>query len=144
MGKDCDFCHLEHARRPSHLDKRHRQMMRELPVDEMLGLVVPVALDKARAMGVDDSSLALLENLSLLVAPDNCDRQVKPPQKSVGSLRSALRSLSLRTLLGLAQSTATAPVERSPRSHVQHQLVLALLAALRANLLPFVPQQGTF
>jgi len=123
-GSSCDFCHLPHPKRAAHLDKRHRDLLKSLPYDQRVRIVLPILRQKALQVDSSNETLHLLDDIGSMsfVEPDamQCDRQemsfmapiaaAEPlTRKSEQTLASALRCLSLRSLI---VSLNRAPVAR--------------------------------
>ncbi|CAE8612514.1 unnamed protein product, partial [Polarella glacialis] len=49
---NCGFCHLPHAARPSHLDKRSRLLLKSLPANVRGYLLQEAVLDRARSLSL--------------------------------------------------------------------------------------------
>jgi len=130
-GAECEFCHLPHPKRPSHLDKRHREMLRQLAFSKFAGLVMPVLKEKVFAVDASPETIRLLDCLGL-----HCDEDYdggssmasfnsQSTQRSERQLVVALKSLSLRSLLtSLHRSTTPHDLDR-------RQAVDSLLQHLR-------------
>ncbi|CAE8720509.1 unnamed protein product, partial [Polarella glacialis] len=70
-GSACGYCHLSHEHRPSHLDRRHRDMLSNLSETECLALLLPVLRCRAESTGLAAEAvevLALLEDKTVACA----------------------------------------------------------------------------
>lgn len=82
-GSACLFCHHPHARRPTRLDKRHRQLLRQISYDETLHLfAVSIASRAARISSVVGlrplvDRLFSLANMHSENADETFDREVR-------------------------------------------------------------------
>eukprot|EP00930_Biecheleria_cincta_P081318 TRINITY_DN7016_c0_g1_i1.p1 TRINITY_DN7016_c0_g1~~TRINITY_DN7016_c0_g1_i1.p1 ORF type:complete len:338 (-),score=66.56 TRINITY_DN7016_c0_g1_i1:298-1251(-) len=77
-GAACGYCHLDHAGRVSHLDKRNRDMLKKMAFADVLSLVLKLAWKRAQDTGMMSKAcgvLQVLENWSL----------TKPPAITVGT-----------------------------------------------------------
>jgi len=131
-GSECDFCHLPHPKRPSHLDKRHREMLRQLPFNKCAALVLPVLTEKVRAVDTSPETMRLLDILSkhCYEGCDSDNSAVTPfnlqlAQRSERQLVVALKSLSLRSLLTSLHRSVL------PQALARRQAVDTLLQHLR-------------
>jgi len=105
---NCDFCHLPHPKRPSHLDKRHREMLKRMPLAESVSVAMPVLQEKVRSLSLGNSVMELLDKLEEVA---NCSvvngdhgtasSSAPPVKRSVRSrnLQGAMRGITLRSLL---------------------------------------------
>lgn len=60
-GIACEFCHLPHAKRPSHLDKNNRSMLQKMPFDAVITLVLPLVREKMQALKVSPATSRILD-----------------------------------------------------------------------------------
>lgn len=103
-GSTCDFCHLSHPKRPAHLDKRHREMIRDMPYTQCLGLVLPILKEKLQAMSFGDHEMLMLQELAKVPADDDFLDVASAwsddaRAKNARSLLVALKAMSIRSLL---------------------------------------------
>jgi hypothetical protein len=91
-GNQCGFCHLPHLKRPAHLDKRHREMLKLMTFNECSSIVVPIMMKKVVTMNMGPEMMTLLEALrvSQVVESDAA--------KKIRVLEKSLRVLPFRTL----------------------------------------------
>eukprot|EP00747_Dinoflagellata_sp_TGD_P159820 gnl/TRDRNA2_/TRDRNA2_177926_c0_seq4.p1 gnl/TRDRNA2_/TRDRNA2_177926_c0~~gnl/TRDRNA2_/TRDRNA2_177926_c0_seq4.p1 ORF type:complete len:423 (+),score=56.67 gnl/TRDRNA2_/TRDRNA2_177926_c0_seq4:60-1271(+) len=109
-GDNCDYCHLPHPRRVMHLDKRHREMLKQLPFRECCSIVLPILKEKVANLGIDLGVIAGLDALVETGASDgswNYNPAPKLPSRHRISLNATLRSMSLRTLWNVLSRSAT-------------------------------------
>mmetsp|Transcript_37475 Transcript_37475/g.120659 ORF Transcript_37475/g.120659 Transcript_37475/m.120659 type:complete len:385 (+) Transcript_37475:117-1271(+) len=104
-GNDCDYCHMAHPKRPSHLDKRHRELLRSLSEQEWGSLVMPIVQRKLVAVDDSPESQAILGDIAAC-----CGIQLgsEPAanamlQRNQRMLILTLRSMSLKALLSTVQ-----------------------------------------
>lgn len=92
-GVNCSFCHLPHPKRPAHLDKRHRIMLKEMSFHECLSMMLPILRQKLQLLLFGPEVKDLLDSLegSTLVSA------TVPP--GTHALQTALQAMSLRSLL---------------------------------------------
>lgn len=76
-GQYCKFCHRPHPKRPPHLDKRHREMLKELPYDRCLEIVLPVLLDKVMTFAPSEKTEELVSALRCLPMPQAENESLK-------------------------------------------------------------------
>jgi len=101
-GATCEFCHRPHPKRPAHLNKRHRQLLRTLPFHDTVGIVIPIIREKLRVVDEGDTVLPLIVELETLANEmSTCWQTPLEPQRAREklALQGALRALSLRSLL---------------------------------------------
>jgi len=131
-GRECDFCHLDHPRRPAHLDKRHRAMLQQLPLEECLSLLAPVLRQKVRLVTGCRAAMDMVESLATIDAPPGLG---KPSQRrSNRQLAAAMEVMSLRMLLTSLHRSA---ISDSPR---RKQVLDDLLVTLREESVKTLPQ----
>jgi len=109
-GKSCSFCHLPHPKRPPHLDKRHREMLKRMPFAESVSIAMPVLREKTRSLSLGNNVMELLDNLEDVVNHSlvNGDHGTASSSGLLAkhSLRSrnlqgAMRGITLRSLLSV-------------------------------------------
>jgi len=102
-GTDCEFCHLPHPKRPAHLDKRHREMIKRMSLVQVGDMLLPILRDKIQGLQQDQgASLALLQDLATLCGCSTAlddDRPQQRPSSAERLLLVALQAMSLRLLL---------------------------------------------
>eukprot|EP00444_Apocalathium_aciculiferum_P001464 CAMPEP_0183388502 /NCGR_PEP_ID=MMETSP0370-20130417/4131_1 /TAXON_ID=268820 /ORGANISM="Peridinium aciculiferum, Strain PAER-2" /LENGTH=90 /DNA_ID=CAMNT_0025567461 /DNA_START=1 /DNA_END=270 /DNA_ORIENTATION=- len=90
---------MAHSKRPAHLDKRHREMLRSMPPVEWAALVLPILQKKVESL---DDTLVTRAMLGDIVAhcgiPMGSESSCMP-QRSQRMLILTLRSMSLKSLL---------------------------------------------
>jgi len=109
-GENCDYCHLPHPRRVMHLDKRHREMLKQMPFRECCSIVLPILKEKVANLGIDLEVIAALDTLAGMDAAYNSQKfnaAPKLPSRHRISLYTNLRSMSLRTVWNVLSRTAT-------------------------------------
>jgi len=107
-GAQCGFCHLSHMKRPTHLDKRHREMIKNMPFAECASIVVPIMRSKVVAMSMGQGMQGLLEALG-----HTC---MQPAPTDTPALERALRALPFRTL--------TTILHRSVPAHAPERIII--------------------
>jgi len=101
-GMDCKFCHLQHSKRSTHLDKRHREMLRGMPFHERFRLILPVL--KTKLEGVDthrDLNASLMALLASLGQTNPAIQDDRKRAKEIRTLQAALRFMSAKSLAAL-------------------------------------------
>jgi len=124
-GSSCEYCHLAHPKRPAHLDKRHREMLRNMSVEEWASLVLPVVHKRVQAVDDSEETRAMFWEI-----PKRCAIPfgVVPPtvaHRSQRMLMLTLRSMSLKTLLSTVQRGL------ADRSDIVEEAIEGLLQHLR-------------
>jgi hypothetical protein len=127
-GMTCDFCHAPHSKRATHLDKRHREMLRCMDFSERFHHIYPILKSKLQALEVSEDVIEFLETLNEMAGPrvqsviSTVMQQAegKKKCKEVRTLQVALRFLSVRSLLTLLQH---APPEGSAEQVAVEELM---------------------
>jgi hypothetical protein len=96
-GADCEYCHLEHSKKPSHLTKRNRETLKAARFEELLALSLPLLREKVQKLGLNPDVLQVLDDVAGRIRI----RRTRALQK----LGDALGSLQLRTLLTTLRRT---------------------------------------
>mmetsp|Transcript_106105 Transcript_106105/g.338780 ORF Transcript_106105/g.338780 Transcript_106105/m.338780 type:complete len:273 (-) Transcript_106105:14-832(-) len=124
-AESCEYCHMAHSKRPVHLDKRHREMLRSMPPLEWAALVLPILQSKVEA--VDDSLVtrAMLGDIAAHCGIPVGSVSSCMPQRSQRMLILTLRSMSLKAVLAAVQHGF------SQHGHQVEEAVDALLLHLR-------------
>lgn len=105
---DCDFCHLEHLRRPVRLDKRHRERFERLSTQERIFVVLPVIRQRAAVAKLPAEEVEGL--LRKLEAQCTADPKVLAERTRVSrSLIRALEAMSVRSLLSMVECEPEVP-----------------------------------
>ncbi|CAE8630227.1 unnamed protein product [Polarella glacialis] len=152
-GSACGYCHLSHENRPSHLDRRHRDLLRNLSEAERLALLVPVLRCRAESTGLAAEAvevLALLEGKAAACAATSAASGAPAIraatvatslQFQLSKLSSALRKMPFSIVLGMALRGATG----CENKHVEDlaamggsvdQLLFGAVDRMRARLAP--------
>jgi len=107
--ESCDFCHFAHERRPTHVDKRNRELLKSLSPDELLATTLPILRDKALKYGNKSELMELLDKAETRVNEYQAEAGPWLETMSVATsrtrtrgeraLKSALRAVTLRSLL---------------------------------------------
>ncbi|CAE8630228.1 unnamed protein product [Polarella glacialis] len=106
-GSACGYCHLSHENRPSHLDRRHRDLLRKLSEAESLALLLPVlrcraestglAAEAAEVLALEDKAVAC--GASSAASSDAASKAATAaattPQHQLSKLSAALRKNAL-------------------------------------------------
>jgi len=116
---------MAHSKRPTHLDKRHREMLRSMPPLEWAALMLPTLQKKVQA--VDDSfeTQAMLGGIAAQCGIPIGSVSSSMPQRSQRMLILTLRSMSLKSLLSVVQH------DLSQHGNQVEEAVHALLLHLR-------------
>ncbi|CAE8709597.1 unnamed protein product [Polarella glacialis] len=104
-GEQCNFCHYAHSKRPSHLDKRNRALLKELPVSESLFLLIPLLEVKTESLGLGPHAMQHLHGLCVPLQQKRC--------RALGTLKTAMAGMSLRCLLMALHRVAVAQEDSS-------------------------------
>jgi len=63
-GDNCPFCHHPHRKRPTRLNKRHRQILEKLAREKAYNMLVPVILEKSEKYNAAEKMRILLERVT--------------------------------------------------------------------------------
>jgi len=105
----CEFCHLPHKKRLAHLDKRHRDMLHELPLDRWTTLVLPMLRSRVLAVDGSPAMAGLLDGIWLACRgrpgfeEGEEDRQAPWTSRSERMVYLKLKSMGLRSLIATVQ-----------------------------------------
>lgn len=89
-GNDCQFCHMPHPKRPVRFDKRHREILKKMPFNELLSVMLPVLKAKAEGVGPTADTDSLLQRLDELSAYG-----AGAPASSISSLADQVQAKAL-------------------------------------------------
>eukprot|EP00445_Apocalathium_hangoei_P094150 CAMPEP_0204248526 /NCGR_PEP_ID=MMETSP0361-20130328/99209_1 /ASSEMBLY_ACC=CAM_ASM_000343 /TAXON_ID=268821 /ORGANISM="Scrippsiella Hangoei, Strain SHTV-5" /LENGTH=458 /DNA_ID=CAMNT_0051221793 /DNA_START=111 /DNA_END=1488 /DNA_ORIENTATION=- len=101
-GESCEYCHLAHPKRPAHLDKRHREMLRSMAPREWAALVLPILQSKISALDDSLETRAMFADIASGSGIPIGSVVSSTPQRSHRMLILSLRSMSLKSLLTAA------------------------------------------
>eukprot|EP00434_Breviolum_minutum_P012413 symbB.v1.2.010933.t2/scaffold722.1/size169129/10 len=105
-GSNCAFCHLNHEKRAIHLDKRNRQILKDLSGEEFLQIVLPEVRRKLDELFRSQPHLlAMLAPLMDLQRP----RAIQADSRFRSAIRSMMVRQQLHYLLQKLQEAATWP-----------------------------------
>mmetsp|Transcript_178852 Transcript_178852/g.567541 ORF Transcript_178852/g.567541 Transcript_178852/m.567541 type:complete len:240 (+) Transcript_178852:145-864(+) len=102
-GSDCDYCHLAHPKRSVHLDKRRRDILRSMPLQEWATLVLPIVQQRIEAVDKSPESQAMLADIAARCGIPIDSMPAATPHRSLRLLVLTLRSMSLKALLSAMQ-----------------------------------------
>eukprot|EP00747_Dinoflagellata_sp_TGD_P198841 gnl/TRDRNA2_/TRDRNA2_71957_c0_seq1.p1 gnl/TRDRNA2_/TRDRNA2_71957_c0~~gnl/TRDRNA2_/TRDRNA2_71957_c0_seq1.p1 ORF type:complete len:316 (+),score=46.42 gnl/TRDRNA2_/TRDRNA2_71957_c0_seq1:67-1014(+) len=105
-GDACEFCHMPHLKRPAHLDKRHREMLKEMPFSECVQILLPIMKQKAQALSLGPEVVELIDSLGSAAGGAQSQASSTKRSRDLRSLLTALRSMSLRSLLTTLHRTS--------------------------------------
>lgn len=111
-GANCGYCHHHHEARSAHLDKRHRALLRTLPEEERLALLLPVLRRRAEALGIREEAQELLTILKSRTAP-----KAPPVLASHPRFLSSVKKMTFATVLSLAVRGGRAPPQAGEESN---------------------------
>lgn len=103
-GKSCEFCHMAHAKRPSHLNKQHREQLRDMDGARAKALILPIVRAKALAFNASEGTALAVERLAAACGTPGAPRARL--SRSERSLSVALGGMNLRLLLVALQRAA--------------------------------------
>mmetsp|Transcript_19595 Transcript_19595/g.51977 ORF Transcript_19595/g.51977 Transcript_19595/m.51977 type:complete len:575 (+) Transcript_19595:103-1827(+) len=127
-GTTCEFCHLPHPKRPAHLDKRNREMLKAMPLSDCVALVLPILQAKVDELDLGPDMMMLVNQVgeAAQVGSTPSGRKNTTGSKDKASLLTALKAMSLRSLLMmLNRSSVLSP------SHPQNTAIDAVWQHLR-------------
>lgn len=98
---NCDFCHLPHPRRPAHLDKSHRELLKRIPLAESVMMAMPILRGKARALSLPNGVAELFDQLEAAASGSLVDGNGSMRRQSGRNrkLQGAMRGITMRSLL---------------------------------------------
>eukprot|EP00928_Gymnodinium_smaydae_P069419 TRINITY_DN5289_c1_g1_i1.p1 TRINITY_DN5289_c1_g1~~TRINITY_DN5289_c1_g1_i1.p1 ORF type:complete len:1009 (-),score=220.77 TRINITY_DN5289_c1_g1_i1:125-3151(-) len=117
-GDDCDFCHLPHPRRPSHLNKRHREALKNMPYAKAMAILHPILRQKLKNAVPTPAVLSCLDELLRVAGREAMEAGAPPakPSREDRPLQNALRNISLRALLTMMRRIELDPSSDEGRS----------------------------
>lgn len=106
LDRTCDYCHLEHPKRPVHLDKRHRELLRDVSPKIWVPVLLPVLQEKVNEFSPTREVQAMLESLSSTClshpwAPVSPGSDL--PSRTRRTLAATLRSMTFKAILSTLQ-----------------------------------------
>jgi len=127
-GNQCAFCHAPHSKRASHLDKRHREMLRAMDFMDRLRLILPIL--KAKFEGLEDRQdlSDSIDTISQMIGNLTTSTKDKKKGKEARTLQAALKFVSARSLAALLYNTP------APSDCPHHQAIEELLHQLKPSL----------
>jgi len=132
---------MAHSKRPTHLDKRHREMLRSMPPLEWAALMLPILQKKVEAVDGSLVTRAMLGDIAAHCGIRLGSVSSSMPQRSQCTLILTLRSMSLMSLLDTVQHCLSQhghPVEEAVEELLLHLRRLAGHAA--EPLVQLLPQ----
>lgn len=99
-GIHCDFCHLTHSKRPSHLDKRNRDLLKRTPMQQVVRMIVPMMRDRVQALNLNPELVELLHDMERVLGSAS---ELLRDSRGMQNLYNAMSTLTLRTQLGIMQ-----------------------------------------
>jgi len=103
-GESCEFCHMGHSKRPPHLNKQHREQLRDMEASRAKALILPIVRTKSLAF---DSSVETEFSLQRLAAACGVESVARVHfSRNERSLGVALGGMNLRLLLITLQRAA--------------------------------------
>eukprot|EP00448_Togula_jolla_P023762 CAMPEP_0170586684 /NCGR_PEP_ID=MMETSP0224-20130122/9876_1 /TAXON_ID=285029 /ORGANISM="Togula jolla, Strain CCCM 725" /LENGTH=323 /DNA_ID=CAMNT_0010910247 /DNA_START=45 /DNA_END=1016 /DNA_ORIENTATION=- len=94
-GIDCNFCHMPHAEKQVHLDKRNRRMIQAMSYYERAAILLPILEQKAQENDFGPACELLLS----LLAKEASAHEGTVPQLPKNRLARATSSMSFHTVL---------------------------------------------
>merc|ERR1712183_521510 len=49
-GRGCEFCHWPHPKRPAHLDKRRREILKAMTFPQIIEIMCPILMSKVESL----------------------------------------------------------------------------------------------
>lgn len=123
-GKNCEFCHAPHSKRGTHLDKRHREMLRSMNFGERFKFILPILKSKLQSLGVGPDVIEMLESMAsstAVIEPNEGLQKDRRQMREARTLHVALKFMSTRTLVTLLHH---APMSEGSPEHVALDLLL--------------------
>lgn len=98
VGACCEYCHMDHPKRAAHLDKRHRELLREMSPADWGSMFIPIVRRKVVAIDQSGAGMAILEQICA-AAQIPFDIAETSPARHQRMLVLTLRAMSLRALI---------------------------------------------
>ncbi|CAK8986746.1 unnamed protein product [Durusdinium trenchii] len=136
-GEGCPYCHLDHAHRPPHLDKKQRMMIAKLSQSAVLKLLGALLDDRARAGHFSEEAAELL---SLVKEWEERCQMVEgavneQSKREFMKLHYFLRKLTYTGLVGLAiRHFETLPLQHHPDCRGFPERITEALKQIRQKL----------
>mmetsp|Transcript_165630 Transcript_165630/g.402493 ORF Transcript_165630/g.402493 Transcript_165630/m.402493 type:complete len:503 (-) Transcript_165630:127-1635(-) len=118
-GLGCNFCHLEHPRRPVHPDKKNRQILKDMPFSECVAVLAPILKEKVEELGLGSDLLLMLDGFAnSLAGPTSGDEESLTDSEPIlggrrkRQLQEFLRSMTLRSVMALLMRAAPTAEQR--------------------------------
>lgn len=99
---DCEFCHMPHPKRPAHLQKKHREMLAELPEAAARAMVLAQVRKKVLALDASAETHRVLDRLVSMYRDASAAPWSATTEREVfikRSVNAVLSSISLRLLV---------------------------------------------
>jgi len=136
-GKNCEFCHAPHSKRGTHLDKRHREMLRNMNFAERFRFIHPILKSKLHSLGVKEEVTEILESLAAsaesATAPTDVLQKDRRHSRETRTLHVALKFMSTRTLITLLHH---APMPEGSPEHEALELLLQKIKLWKPHSVP--------
>mmetsp|Transcript_56601 Transcript_56601/g.132864 ORF Transcript_56601/g.132864 Transcript_56601/m.132864 type:complete len:218 (+) Transcript_56601:55-708(+) len=97
-GDQCGYCHMQHAQRPAHLDKRQRELMQTLNTGELMAVLLRHLRLKAEEKGFLPLAVDVLAILERHAAAPTA----RVPMKVQSKLDALLSKMTFAALIGMA------------------------------------------
>jgi len=142
-GKNCEFCHAPHSKRGTHLDKRHREMLRNMNFAERFRFIHPILKSKFHTLGVKEEVTEILESLAAAAEKTSAEsNEVQPKDRrqsrETRTLHVALKFMSTRTLITLLHH---APMPEGSPEHSALELLLQKIKQWKPKAQPILVEQ---
>jgi hypothetical protein len=129
-GANCAFCHAPHSKRATHLDKRHREIVKSMGFVERFHIIMPILKAKMAGLGLNDRVMESFHALAALPVQEPVVQTVdRRRTKDLKTLQVALNFMSARSLLSFLQSS-TSP-EDTALVNSSHRVIDTLMLQLR-------------
>ncbi|CAJ1356990.1 unnamed protein product [Effrenium voratum] len=112
-GAQCDYCHLPHDQRPTHLDKRQRELLNGFSEPQLIALLLRYLEAKARTHGFISEAaelLALLRHQAHLAAGQQLP-EPNVPGKAWPKFDYMMQRMTFQALVGWAMKSRTSTPE---------------------------------
>mmetsp|Transcript_81844 Transcript_81844/g.236573 ORF Transcript_81844/g.236573 Transcript_81844/m.236573 type:complete len:324 (-) Transcript_81844:374-1345(-) len=100
-GVDCEFCHMTHSKRMPHLNKAHREQLRNMEALKAKTLLIPLVRDKALAFDGSAQTALAVDRLARACGVPRTPYMRRTREEQ--SLNNMLNGMTLRLLLIIFQ-----------------------------------------
>eukprot|EP00928_Gymnodinium_smaydae_P077510 TRINITY_DN6088_c0_g1_i1.p1 TRINITY_DN6088_c0_g1~~TRINITY_DN6088_c0_g1_i1.p1 ORF type:complete len:647 (-),score=89.05 TRINITY_DN6088_c0_g1_i1:193-2133(-) len=104
-GATCGFCHLPHDTRPAHLDKKGRDKMKRMPLEERAAMILPIVRQRAIQLGIREEFIREIDHV---VHSLGLHAQLSSASNSGRAFRNQCTKFTLRSLFTMLKADGDA------------------------------------